>query len=384
MLKYIKKEKRDKMDYDVLKKWTEELKKKLSLSISTEADLYYEDSSTYKLKFNDSLYFIRFEEICDLIVVTIDIDSVMENIERKYIFPKRKKKKWIKMFACMTKELGKKRKAKAVIIQGYEDFEKGEEITKYFQKTNFKRLKGRKVHFQLFNTWIKAGVYYEIERKFLRTLLQYLKMMEKTIKEKGDITTKTYGRFFRKDKRIDALSYPISFEGKEREILAEKKENELVLYEKSERPTYYPIDNQADIQRAMEEILEKIKQRERIKQIIHPNREEFDRRTNGLSKELQEAIYNELRQTLSPKEIQVDCMTYPQEYINIKEKGFQLNGWSIVKCKNKVYIEDEERKIHILTEEEAKIKLEEKNEEIIKRVKEESWNKIKERIKGLG
>jgi len=372
------------MDYDVLKKWTEELKKKLSLSISTEADLYYEDSSTYKLKFNDSLYFIRFEKLCDMIIVTMDIDSVMENIERKYIFPKRKKKKWIKMFTYMTKELAKKRKVKAVVIQGYEDFEKGEEITKYFQKAKFKRLKGRKVHFQLFHSWMKAGVYYEIEKKFLGTLLQYLKTMEKTIKEKGDITTKTYGRFFRKDKRIDALSYPISFEGKEREIMVEKKENELVLYEKSERPTYYPIDNQADIQRAMKEILEKITQRERIKQIIHPNREEFDRRTSGLSKELQEAIYNELRQTFSPKEIHVDCMTHPQEYINIKQKGFQFDKWTIVKCKNRVYIEDEERKIHILTEEEAKKKLEQKNEEMIKRVKEKNWNKIEERIRGLG
>jgi len=90
-----------------------------------------------------------------------------------------------------------------------------------------------------------------------------------------------------------------------------------------------------------------------------------------------------LRQSLSPKEINIDCIKYPQEYINIKQKGFQLGGWSIVKCKNTIYIEDEKESIHILTEEEAKKKLNEKNKEIINKIKEKHWNKIEEHIRGL-
>jgi len=311
-------------------KWLKQTKERYK-QIGIEVKEKGEGEILFLLRKSGMIEPLLFDYSCGILFVTFDGEEFQEKINKLPFISRIKCRKWEEITRGIVEGLAISLEAKVILFlnddYGYYDmYGKFRRSIQWFFEENVKEL--NRINTFNFTGPYKAlgSIYKDLEEQFMQLVIEKVEEIKSAFSKLGKITTEAK---FEEDEFIKRhkLCMQIYHEGLHEKILLDYQDSTFKLIYNTRKESYvYDLHQKEEITEAVKDILYKMKQKQRIKNISNPPMHHFYNKVKELlSVKAKQSLYELLLTKMESNELEEKCAMDDNYFRSVREyKGVEI------------------------------------------------------------
>jgi len=305
-------------------KWLKQTKEKYK-QIGIEVKEKSDGRILFVLKRSGMIEPLLFDYSCGILFITLDGETFQEKINELPFLARLKCKNWRNITREIVEALAISLEAKVILFlnkeYGYYDmYGKFRRSIQWFFAENVKELDGINTYNFTGPYKARGSIYKDLEEEFMQSLIEKVGEIKNAFSKLGKMTTEVYfeeDEFIKKHK----LCMRIYHEGLHEEILLDYQDSKFKLIYNTRKESYvYDLHQEEEMKEAVKDILYKMEQKQRIKNISNPPMHHFYNKVKVLlSVKAKQTLYELLLTKMEPQELEEKCAMDESYFRTAKE-----------------------------------------------------------------